>query len=193
MKRLKGGTECFLGLGANLPYGGLEPSETLNSAVDALTVSGLKDVVVSGFYLTKPVPFTDQPDFVNCVLRASTVLDPGDLLSVCQSVESKFGRVRDTRWHARTLDIDVLSHGDTILPGKAGWHNLMEAGRDGTIFTDLVLPHPRLHERAFVLKPLNDICPHWQHPVMGKTAEELMSALGADELKGVRPFFANSQ
>ena len=193
MKRLKGGTECFLGLGANLPFGGLEPSETLNSAIDALRSAGLADVVVSGFYLTKPVPFIDQPDFVNCVLRACTVLKPGELLSLCQSIESKFGRVRDTRWHARTLDIDMLSFGDAIMPGKVGWENLMEAGRDGTIITDLILPHPRLHERAFVLKPLTDICPHWQHPVLGKTAMELLDAVGTGEVSGVKPFFANSQ
>lgn len=190
MKRLKDGTECLLGLGANLPFAGMAPEETVRCAIKEISSDALTEVTVSEFYRSAPVPYTDQPDFVNCVIGGKTTASSLKLMSICQSLEAKFGRQRDGRWQARTLDIDVLAYGDEILPTASNWHQLMEEGREGTVMANLIVPHPRLHERAFVLKPLADILPEWVHPVFKKTGLELLHSLSAQQVEEVRPFFA---
>ncbi len=189
MKRLKDGTECLLGLGANLPFDGIAPEETVRSAIEEISTDALTEVMVSKFYRSTPVPYTDQPDFVNCVIGGKSILTPVELMSLCQSIEKQFGRQRDGRWQARTLDIDVLTFGEVILPKASRWHQLMEEGRGGKVVADLIIPHPRLHERAFVLKPLTDILPEWVHPVFKKTGLELLHSLSAQQVDEVRPFF----
>lgn len=187
---MKDGTECILGLGANLPFGGAGPTSNLRTAIDEISSGALSNVTVSGFYQSTPVPHTDQPDFVNCVMSGTTQLPAKELMTLCQSLETKFGRERDGRWQARTLDIDILAYGNQILPTADGWTKLMHQGRDGTVAADLIVPHPRLHERGFVLKPLAEIWPDWSHPVLGKTALELLHSLGPEEVDDVRPIFA---
>lgn len=190
MKRLKDGTECLLGLGANLPFDAMAPEETIRCAIEAISSDALAEVKISQFYRSTPVPYTDQPDFVNCVIGGKTTLSPNELMSLCQSIEAQFGRQRDGRWQARTLDIDVLAYGDDVLPSISSWHQLMEEGREGKVMANLIVPHPRLHERAFVLKPLADIRPEWVHPVFKKTGLELLCSLSAQQVEEVRPFFA---
>ncbi|MBO6503264.1 MAG: 2-amino-4-hydroxy-6-hydroxymethyldihydropteridine diphosphokinase [Kordiimonadaceae bacterium] len=190
MKRLKDGTECILGLGANLPFAGAGPAPNLRAAINEISATTISNVTVSGFYLSTPVPHTDQPDFVNCVMSGTTQLSAKELMARCQSMETQYGRERDGRWQARTLDIDILDYGGQILPTAGDWTKLMQDGRDGTIAADLIVPHPRLHERGFVLKPLAEIWPDWSHPVLGKTALELLNSLGSEEVDDVRPIFA---
>ncbi len=93
------------------------------------------------------------------------------------------------RWDARTLDIDLLAYGNLVLPQDHSWLDLAERSSDGTIVGDLVLPHPRIHDRAFVLTPLSDLVPTWRHPVLEKTVTEMLGALPAAERAGVQPFF----
>lgn len=190
MKRLADGTECLLGLGANLAFESRMPADTLSEAITAISQKVLCDLVESGFYRSTPVPHTDQPDFVNCVIGGKTTLSPTELMAACQSIETRFGRVRDGRWHARTLDIDILAYGGQIIPGAGAWQTLKEAGRDGTVAAELIVPHPRLHERGFVLKPLAEILPDWMHPVLGQTPAEMLNSLSPQEVDDVRPFFA---
>lgn len=102
----------------------------------------------------------DNPPFLNAVLEVETPLGPRDLLAACLAVEDEFGRTRPAAWAPRTLDIDLLLYGDTVLD-------------EG----DLQLPHPRLHERTFVLTPLSDIAPDLLHPVLHKTMRALAEAL----------------
>lgn len=152
---------AYLGLGSNL--GGREA--TLRQAVaDLSEQSELSVVRVSSFYETAPVgPIADQPPFLNAVAAVETTLLPTDLLQVCLAVEQHHGRnrVAEVRWGPRTLDIDVLLYGETVLdlPG-------------------LTLPHPRLHERAFVLIPLLEIAPDLVHPGLGISIENLLNSLG---------------
>ncbi len=130
-------TLAYLSLGANIG----DPEAQLVSAVRRLASGpGTRLVAVSGLYRTAPQGLTDQPDFLNCAACVETELDPYGLLALTQSIESALGRVRTVRWGPRTIDIDILLHGDARLDDPR-----------------LTLPHPRMHERAFVLAPLLEV------------------------------------
>jgi 2-amino-4-hydroxy-6-hydroxymethyldihydropteridine diphosphokinase len=132
-------TRAFLGLGSNLG----DRLGHLQLAVDALAARDDVGVVsVSGVYETAPVGGPEQDDYLNAVVAVETDLSPRDLLEVAQAIERQAGRVRTVRWGPRTLDVDVLLVGDVHVDEP-----------------DLQVPHPRLHERAFVLVPLRDVAP----------------------------------
>ena len=135
--------EALIALGANLG----EPVEALRSAVKAIEeANGIRLLGVSRFYTTSPVD-SSGPDYVNAVVRVETTLDPMALLHVCQAIENAHGRVRPAGVvnAPRTLDLDVLAY-------------------EGVVSGDpvLTLPHPRMHERLFVLVPLSDLLPQWR-------------------------------
>ncbi len=136
-------------LGANLSRGEDPPEVTLGAALRGLGPDvGLTGVAASGFYDTEPVGGPEQPPYVNAVLTATTTLSPTSLLRELHGVEARFGRVRDVRWGARTLDLDLIQYGDPT------------SGTDVTSDrTSLMLPHPRAHERAFVLVPWLEVDP----------------------------------
>lgn len=150
----------LIGLGANLPSAAGGPRETLEAALRRLEQSGVRVVARSRWYRTAPVPVSDQPWFVNGVARVETCLDPPALLGLLRRIEREFGRERTVRNAARTLDLDIIDY-----DGKS--ENA----------PDLVLPHPRMQERGFVLLPLAEIAPGWRHPTLDKTVENLISDL----------------
>ena len=152
--------DVYLGIGGNLG----DRERTLKQAVKALAdATGLKLLGASGVYETDPVCVEDQPRFLNAVLRVETSLEARDLLSLLLSVEQRFGRIRERKWGPRTLDLDVLLYGDQIIKEDA-----------------LELPHPHMHERAFVLVPLCDLNPAGRHPVLGRRFSELAEAAGGE-------------
>jgi dihydroneopterin aldolase/2-amino-4-hydroxy-6-hydroxymethyldihydropteridine diphosphokinase len=137
--------EVVLALGANLG----DRSQTLRAAVRELDATpGLRVLAVSAPVETDPVGGPDQPDFLNAVVIACTTLAPDELLAACHRVEADHGRERVVRWGARTLDVDLVAYGE---PGSVG-----EVGSDAP---GLTLPHPRAHERAFVLAPWLQVRP----------------------------------
>ncbi len=148
----------LISIGGNLASPGFgPPRQTLGAALAALEREGVRISARSGWYLTEPVPRSDQPWFVNAVASLATSLHAPDLLAVLQSVEIRFGRVRGERNAARVLDLDLLDYRGQL-----------------TETATLVLPHPRLHERPFVLVPLAEIAPAWRHPLLKQTAEQLL-------------------
>lgn len=168
----------LIALGANLPspkYG--SPVATLNAAVDALEQAGMKVTARSSWYETEPVPVSDQPWFVNGVIAVSCDKEPSEVLATLHAVEESFGRVRRESWEARILDLDLIDFDTRLVPNRAVW----EAASQTRSAPELVLPHPRAHFRRFVLLPLCDIAPDWMHPVLGKTARELLDALPLEE------------
>jgi dihydroneopterin aldolase/2-amino-4-hydroxy-6-hydroxymethyldihydropteridine diphosphokinase len=136
-------------LGANLSYRGEPPQVTLSGALACLGPEvGLTDAAASGFYDTEPVGGPEQPAYVNAVLTAMTTLSPTSLLRELHGVEARFGRTREVLWGARTLDLDLIQYGDPA------------SGTDVTSErSSLTLPHPRAHERAFVLVPWLEVDP----------------------------------
>lgn len=160
------GPLILIGIGANLnsPEFG-SPRDTCNAAVRELETAGVAIVRRSSWFKSAPVPVSDQPWFINGVVAIETSLTPSKLLTVLQATEDRFGRVRTAKNAARTLDLDLLAYGELIV----GWND------EGD--TDLVMPHPRMNERAFVLLPLQEIAPNWRHPVLNVSLEKMIAGL----------------
>jgi 2-amino-4-hydroxy-6-hydroxymethyldihydropteridine diphosphokinase len=155
----------LIGIGGNIasPRFG-RPHNTLAAALVALEGEGIGVVARSGWYRSEPVPRSNQPWFVNAVASLTTELRARDMLAVMQAIETSFGRVRGAPNAARVLDLDLLDHRSQVMETPS-----------------LVLPHPRLHQRRFVLAPLAEIEPDWRHPLFGMTAEQLLAQLGAEQ------------
>jgi len=151
----------LIGLGANLPSRAGPPAATLEAALAALERRGIRILRRSGLWESAPVPASDQPWFVNAAAALATGLGPEELLRELHAVEAEFGRIRHGANAARSLDLDLLAHGVEMRQTDGG----------------LILPHPRLAERAFVLLPLREIAPEWRHPVSGRSLAQMIAAL----------------
>jgi 2-amino-4-hydroxy-6-hydroxymethyldihydropteridine diphosphokinase len=152
----------IIALGANLPgLAGQTSLETCRRAV--MELSGLANISVvatSSWWLSAPLPPSDQPPYVNGAVGLSGDIEPQALLAALHMIEAKFGRERSERNAARRLDLDLIAMGDVVRSSP-----------------DPILPHPRAHERAFVLLPLLEIAPSWFHPRLKRKASELLAEL----------------
>ena len=155
----------WLGLGANLQ----QPQAQLNQAIERISqTTGIEVLQVSSFYKTPPWGDEDQPDFINAVVNIETDLQPLALLRQMQAIENDMGRVRkDRRWGPRLIDIDVLLYGNQSIQSN-----------------ELVLPHPRMHERAFVLMPLCELDPSTEIPGLGKV-DGLLAKLDCEGIRKI--------
>ena len=155
----------LIALGANLPSRFGSPAETIFQAFEALEEQGLEILNTSRIWLTAPVPISEQPRYHNAVVEIETELDAFALLSVLHKVEAEFGRVRYERNEPRVLDLDLIAYNTEIIDRPS-----------------LIVPHPRLHERAFVLLPLHDIAPDWIHPFYNRNLEEMIAEIPAEQM-----------
>lgn len=145
---------------------------------------------VSRFFSTPCFPAGAGPDYVNAAAVIETTKSPQALLQRLHAVEQEFGRERIQRWGMRTLDLDLVCYGDRILPDRATydhWHNLDPQLQVQSAPDQLILPHPRLQDRAFVLVPMADIAADWRHPALNKTVAEMIAELPAEDVASVTP------
>ncbi len=170
----------ILALGGNAQSSIGDPNETLTFALKAL---GDRSVIVhreSSRYVTPAFPKGAGPDFVNAVALIDSQYKPAELLEILHEVEALCGRVREKRWGQRTLDLDLIDVAGRVLPNKEvylWWSGLAPDKQVKIAPEELILPHPRLQDRAFVLVPLLELLPGWKHPVSGHTVAEMLEML----------------
>mgnify|MGYP001224502905 CR=1 FL=1 len=151
----------LIALGANLPSKVGMPRNTCLAALEDIQHHNITVLDVSHWYESAPVPISDQPMFVNAVVSVDTSIPPSSLLSILLSIEDKFDRKRSKKNAPRTLDLDLIAYHDRVELGPPE------------------LPHPRLQDRAFVLKPVRDVAPNWKHPLTGQSVSDMISVLKA--------------
>jgi 2-amino-4-hydroxy-6-hydroxymethyldihydropteridine diphosphokinase len=155
----------LIALGANLPSRFGAPEKTFEAARLSLAARGVQVIKTSRVWKTAPVPVSDQPWYSNAVIAVQTDLSPQGLHEVLKSIEIDFGRIPSERNSARLIDLDLIAYGAQIID---------EPG--------LVVPHPRMNGRGFVLLPLQEIAPDWVHPVTRKPIELLVRELSGAEI-----------
>lgn len=163
----------LIGLGANLPSRHGAPLQTLVAALAALEKRNISVLARSPWFESEPVPSSDQAWFINGAICISTLEDPHNLLKLLHDIEVGFGRMRTVANAPRPLDLDLLAQ------IGAPPHKAPVLGAQGIDLSGkaLVLPHPRLHERGFVLRPLLAIAPKWRHPESGLSVQEMAAKL----------------
>jgi 2-amino-4-hydroxy-6-hydroxymethyldihydropteridine diphosphokinase len=156
----------YLSLGSNLG----DREGHLREAIALVGAEGLRVLRVSSLYETEPMEVRDQPWFLNLVVEAETDLFPKQVLARIRKIELGLGRRRGRPKGPRTIDIDILLYGESVI---------------GT--TELIVPHPRLAERRFVLEPLAELVPELRHPVNRRTMRELLAATAGQVVKRIAP------
>lgn len=172
--------ECLIALGSNLNLGGESPAAVLDGAIATLRSRGFVIRACSRYFDTPAFPTGAGPNFVNAAIAFDTTLPAVEILTLLHEVEAEMGRSRAVRWGARTLDLDIIAVGTQVLPDAQTyqyWRELALEDQKNTAPQELILPHPRLAERAFVLVPLMDIAPDWCHPVTKQTVRQMHDAL----------------
>ena len=176
-------------LGSNLPSEFGSSAETLKKCVgDLRSFKAIQSLSESKWYISTSFVDEREPRYINVGVRFSTNLKPKDLLSFTSDLEIKYGRKRQRRWEPRTCDIDILLCDQLILPTKfyfEKWLKLDFFEQKELSPDELILPHPRLQDRIFFLKPLNDLQPDWTHPFLQMKAKEMLDSLPPNELENI--------
>lgn len=185
-------TLALVALGANLPSSAGIPLDSLRAALARLLeIPQVRLRAVSRFWHTPAFPAGTGPDYLNAVAMLHCPLSAADLLAELHRIEAELGRVRQgARWQARPIDLDLLAMGGQVLPDAATqdhWRNLPPGEQPLHAPGQLVLPHPRLQDRGFVLAPMAEVAPDWRHPRLGLTVAQMLLDLPAAALAGMKP------
>lgn len=146
----------FIAIGSNLS----NREKNIEQAKILMEKNGIKIVRASSIIETEPYGLKEQPSFLNCVVECETALIPEELLKVLQSIEKDLGRIRKVKWGPRTIDLDIIFYGKMVI-NKSG----------------LIIPHPDMQNRIFVLKPICEIAPYFVHPILRKTMRSILRKL----------------
>ena len=174
--------QLLVAFGTNQSFEDTSPDALIVAALHEIESDLDADVQPSGLFRTPCFPAGAGPDYVNAaaLVTLRQARTPEQVLAALHAVEARFGRVRQTRWGARTLDIDLLAIGDVVLPDlqtHQHWRDLPSEAQQSQAPDQLILPHPRLQDRAFVLVPLADVAAGWRHPILGRSVIEMLDAL----------------
>lgn len=187
---MQGQRTALVALGANLPSALGAPDETVRVAMGHVQAA-FPSMVASRLFRCPAFPAGSGPDFVNAAVRFDTDMDAGGVLEVLHSIEAALGRARGVRWASRVIDLDLLALGDVVQPDLAtqsAWRALPLARQMAETPDQLILPHPRLQERGFVLKPLADVAADWVHPILGLSVQGMLDDLPDADTADVVPF-----
>jgi 2-amino-4-hydroxy-6-hydroxymethyldihydropteridine diphosphokinase len=187
--KLKMQDDILFALGANLESSVGAPEDTVKAALQEMVKKGALIRNLSPLYSTPAFPAGNGPDYVNAAVRIRAPWSPDQALAICHEIEALMGRERVTRWGQRTLDIDLIAMGQIVLPDAqthAEWRNLPLDAQQQRTPDQLILPHPRLQDRAFVLVPLADVAPDWVHPLLGCCVSQMRDALDPLDLAAVK-------
>ncbi len=176
--------QALVALGGNIPSRYGSPAETLLAAMRRMERPPLKVERASRIYTTPCFPKGAGPDYTNAAVVVSAPIGAHAVLKILNVIEIEFGRRRYTRWGRRTLDLDLIAFGDMVLPDAethGSWRDLSPELQRLRAPDELILPHPRLQDRAFVLVPLFEVAPEWRHPITGRTVAQMHNSLPMEE------------
>ncbi len=182
---------ALLALGSNAKSKNGSPKEVITLAIRAVSVRIGHISESSLIYRTPCFPAGAGPDFANAVIRVETALTAPEILTELHDIEAEFGRTREVRWGQRTLDIDLLALDQEIHPNEERLHHWIELPLEQQMVEtpqELLIPHPRIQDRAFVLVPMADVAPDWNHPVLKKSVAEMLTELSQTDVAEVVPY-----
>ena len=171
--------QVVLALGSNQTSNLGGPKETVEIALATLAERLNRPLCNSRLFATPAFPEGAGPDFVNAAVAFETDLCADEVLALCHEIEQSAGRMRDVRWGQRTLDIDLIAFGGTVLPNPEvhqHWRDLPLVQQTQETPAQLIVPHPRVQDRAFVLIPMMDVAPDWMHPILNMTTRQMLDA-----------------
>lgn len=183
--------KVLIAIGSNASADLKESNTLVANAIKSLSKEYITNINISKFYKTPAFPANSGPDFINCVLLGETYFSPHELLNKMHIIEEYFGRTRIKRWGQRTLDIDLLDFEEKVMPDNAcvnEWMNMSLNEQKIKTPEQLILPHPRIQDRPFVLIPLGDVAPQWKHPILNKTSKEMLNELASELSIGISCF-----
>ena len=183
-------TKCLISCGANIagPFG--EPLETLKIVLEELRIRKIEVIGKSKFYSSLAFPNPQEPKYLNRCLEITVDFRADDVLTLLKQIEVKMGRREGTRWGSRSCDLDLLSFANQISPSSEVFNFWYKMPLEEQIIAKpniLLLPHPRLQDRAFVLKPLMEFAAEWTHPVLNASVKEMYHALSKEDQDSVKP------
>lgn len=186
----KAETYGLISLGSNVLTQRYQPLDRLRKALSDLDDAGLVIRTTSQMYHTPFFPPNQGADFVNAVAIVSGPFCAHEVLERLHQVENDHNRVRERRWADRTLDLDLIFWGEEVLPNETTyqrWRDLPLEKQMAETPQELILPHPRVQDRAFVLVPMTDVLPSWIHPVSGESVDEMLAALPESDKSAIKP------
>lgn len=183
------GRNALIALGSNATSLWGDARETIQKSMSEIGKSLGEIRAKSEFYATPAFPAGAGPDFVNAAIRVRTNLDAAEIMIALHQIEAEAGRTRVVRWGQRTLDLDLIGLDDVVLPNLQTHQYWRDLGLDAQAKTapeQLIVPHPRVQDRSFVLVPLCDVAAQWVHPILGVTVQQMHDDLPQVDLDGVR-------